>query len=97
MIKSLNKYNYWIHLLWQTVGDTLIVLSQFWSKNEVLGAGMGTPTMILYLKNPGEYNVWLPFLNDSLNLITGQDLSSKRNIENFVMYNNSINQELRKP
>lgn len=97
MIGSLELCNYWIHCLWHSVDDPIMVLSQFWSKNQVPGAGMGLPTMILYLKNPVEYNVWLPFLNDACNLLTESKLSSKRTVQNYLLYNKTINEELRNP
>lgn len=97
MIKSLDLCNYWILRLWKTKNDPLSDLSEFWEKKPVPGSGVGLPTMILYLKDPTEYNIWLPFLNDACNLFAGHKLSSKRNIENYLLYNNTVINELRKP
>ena len=97
MVNALRECNYWIGSLWKTNDDPFNILSQFWKLNEVAGAGMGLPTMILYLKNPAVYNVWLPFLNTALSHFTGQILSSKRNAENYYTYNSILNKELREP
>ena len=97
MVNALRECNYWIGSLWKTNDDPFNILSQFWKLNEVPGAGMGLPTMILYLKNPAVYNVWLPFLNTALSHFTGQILSSQRNAENYFTYNSILNKELREP
>ena len=57
MVNALRECNYWIGSLWKTNDDPFNILSQFWKLNEVPGADIGLPTMILYLKNPTVYNV----------------------------------------
>jgi hypothetical protein len=97
MIGALDMCNKWIHVLWSHPGEPFDILSQFWNISEVPGAGIGLPTMILYLKKPEEFNIWLPFLNDACNLITKKDLSCARNAKYYKQYNNAINEELRNP
>jgi hypothetical protein len=97
MKRSLVACNYWINRLWRSDSDPLVELSRFWSKNEVLGAGMGLPTFILYLKNPDVYNIWTPFLNSACSLFTGHELSSRRDAKNYSLYNKAVNSELREP
>ena len=95
MIRSLESANEWIGILWNSIGDPYKQLANFWNINEVPGAGIGLPTMILYLKDPDEFNVWLGFLNDGFNQFSGSNLSSIRNASNYHVYNNRVNKELR--
>jgi hypothetical protein len=61
MTEYLESTNGWIKRLWGQPDDPFSVLSRFWNDNQVPGAGMGLPTMVLYLKDPSRFNVWLPY------------------------------------
>ena len=47
--------------------------------------------MIMYLKYPDKYNVWIPFLSDALGIITGRTFEKQKNVENYKEYNKCIN------
>lgn len=96
MTECLDSTNEWIKRLWEQTDD-YSSLARFWSENQVHGAGMGLPTMILYLKDPSRFNVWLPFLNKGISIFTGQKISSKRNADNYIKFNETVNRELRMP
>ena len=51
--------------------------------------------MIMYLKDTEKYNVWIPFLSDALGIIEGKTFNKKRNVENYVEFNNYIIRSLR--
>ena len=95
IINSLESCNFWIKRLWTEKVDNYHVLSQFWSENQVPGAGVGLPTMILYLKDPDHFNVWLPFLNNAISFFSNQEISMTRNAENYHKFNDTVNKNLR--
>ena len=97
MINSLESCNFWIKGLWTENIDNYHVLSQFWTENQVPGAGVGLPTMILYLKDPDHFNVWLPFLNNAISVFSNQEISLTRNAENYHKFNDIVNKNLRQP
>ena len=96
MADSLESTNEWIKRLWEQTDD-YSSLTRFWNENQVPGAGMGLPTMILYLKDSSRFNVWLPFLNKGISIFTGEKISSKRNADNYIKFNETVNRGLREP
>jgi hypothetical protein len=95
MKSRLTKCNFWIHKIWDSRDDDLSALSEFWRKIEIPGAGIGLPTMLLYLKNPDTYNVWLPFLNDAIISLNGKEIATERKVKNYLQFNDSVNTTLR--
>jgi hypothetical protein len=94
MIESLDACNKWISILWKTT-DNIKHIDEFWKYDKVKGAGVGLPTMILYLKDSNNYNVWIPFLNKALEIYVGRKLETTRNWKNYREYNNTLNRSLR--
>jgi len=90
IITDLESCNKWISTLWNTTDD-MNTLKMFWKEGSIKGAGIGFPTMILYLKNPSKYNVWIPFLSNALKILTGKDIELKKDIKNYIEYNTVIN------
>lgn len=97
MINSLESFNIWIKRLWTEKVDKYNVLSQLWTENLLPGAGVGLPTMILYLKDPDHFNVWLPFLNNAISVLANQKISLARKAENYYKFNDIVNKNLRLP
>jgi hypothetical protein len=83
----------WITRLWQAKkDDELSVLELFWQPRPrpVNGAGTGLPTVILYLKRPATYSVWLPKLSKALSSITGETLPCDQEVHNYGRYNQAV-------
>jgi hypothetical protein len=97
LMNSTNICNFWSSQLWNSDGHELSILEKFWQEKNNLGAGIGLPALILYLKEPLKYNIWLPSLHDSVTIITKKRLNSKRSSENYLFYNKLINSNLRHP
>ena len=95
MISTIDECNKWIKLFWDADEEWFVTLHKFWKINEVAGAGTGFPTMLLYLKDPEKFNVWLPYLNDSLSLLIDYKIPGKKSIENYILYNHFINSEFK--
>lgn len=94
MIDHLDKCNKWMSILWNAT-DNIISISEFWKSDRVNGAGSGLPTMILYLKDPNKYNIWIPFLNKALEIYNGRSYETIRNWQNYRNYNDTVNNSLR--
>ena len=95
LLQSLDVCNYWIDRLWRLHGDPTETLDKFWACNQVAGAGTGLPTMVLYLKEPAVFSVWLPFLTSALSILTKKPFPSQRTAQNYLLYTTAVNDELR--
>ncbi len=89
MINCLESCNRWISALWKTTND-IDTLRMFWKEGSIKGAGIGFPTMILYLKNPDKYNVWIPFLSNGLGVLAGKNLGIKKDVMKYIEFNDTI-------
>jgi len=97
IIESIGEFNRWIPALWQSTDDTHDALDQFWEKSMVKGAGIGLPTMIMYLKDPLKYNVWLPFLAKALETLIDRTFYRAMSATNYMIFNEAVNEYLRRP
>jgi len=101
MIQCLEACNKWIAKLWQSDDKNVLeVLEEFWKMNQVMGAGTGFPTMIMYLKDTMKFNVWLPFLVKGINILSSGNLPTpgiqkNRNVNNYINYNELIKDKLK--
>lgn len=98
MLIALTACNYWLKRLWNFENDPLIEIDAFWkaSGNKVVkGAGVGLPTMVLYLKEPERFNIWIPFLAKALSKLSGCHFQSNRTRQNYELYNTIVNDDLR--
>jgi hypothetical protein len=96
MLRTIDECNKWIALLWKERTDELGVLDSFWRSSRIKGAGTGLPTMILYLKDPEVYSVWLGFLSEALSSIAKQTLPSSRTVHSYLQYNQAVDTCIRK-
>lgn len=84
MLRTLDECNRWIALLWKDRNDELGTLDSFWRSSRIKGASTGLPTMLLYLKHPETYSVWLGFLSEALSSIMGQQLPTARTVHSYL-------------
>lgn len=96
MLRTIQECNKWIALLWKARADELGTLDSFWRSSRIKGAGTGLPTMILYLKHPETYSVWLSFLSEALSSIAGQELPTSRTVPDYLRYNQAVDTYVRK-
>jgi hypothetical protein len=96
MLRTVEECNKWMALLWKDRAAELDTLDSFWRSSRIKGAGTGLPTMILYLKHPEAYSVWLGFLSEALSSIAGQELPSSRTVPDYLRYNQAVDTHLRK-
>ena len=100
MVGALDACNQRIAYLWQPAGDAMYALDRFWEEPQVKGAGTGLPTMLMYLREPETFSVWLPFLAKALGILTGREFPISRrhrSVDNYRRYNDAVNECLRRP
>lgn len=97
MLESSDKLNQWTRDLWKNKDPSLKIFEQFWSHSNVKGAGISFPSMIMYLKNPDHYAIWLPFLTDALSKFANQRVPKRGSLENYFDFNSAVDRNLRKP
>jgi transcriptional regulator with XRE-family HTH domain len=101
MLGSLKACNELIGGLWKADEEDIdALLDRFWrsSPRSCKGAGTGLPTMILYLKDPDQYSVWLvDSLGKALSKASGRRLPSTRTAASYRSYNRAVEMHLRNP
>jgi 5-methylcytosine-specific restriction enzyme B len=89
MLGDVDNLNKWTNEIWTCDEENIeTVLNEFW-KDSVAGAGIGFPTMILYLRDTGLYNIWLPRMLEGLQRINKTPISGW-NSESYFAYNSAI-------
>lgn len=99
IIRHLDAFNDWAVQIWTCEESELANrLNIFWQMQPVKGGGTGLPTMILYLRDPLNYNVWLPDLGNGLNRLYPQFINiENRTFYNYQRFNSAVNSEIRRP
>lgn len=96
MMSNISRLNSCTEEIWNcTEGNIEEVLNKWWN-NPITGIGTSFPTLLLYLKNPGKHNLWIPTMNLGLEIITGKKLSLRRTYGNYLKYNNEVSDFLKK-
>ncbi|MHB9146299.1 MAG: McrB family protein [Symbiobacteriia bacterium] len=65
LIGDMDKFNYWTKRIWT---DAPVDLDSFWEE-PLLGAGSSYPTLLLYLRNPEQNNIWMKALEQGLQFL----------------------------
>ena len=98
IIDHSDAFNKWSSRLWNAPDMQVFeLLDRFWREKGVLGGGTGFPTLILYLRDPSTYNVWLPFTAKGLKNLTGINIGMDRKADNYIKYNEAVNRLIRLP
>jgi hypothetical protein len=93
IVEHLEAFNSWSARLWQAPeSDIYALLDEFWQRRELPGAGRSLPTMILYLRDPSRYNIWLPSLIRGLERLTGYVSEWNRSGADYRRYNQAVNE-----
>lgn len=84
-----DKVNDWIKRLWEVPdADACKLVDQFVKEKPVKGAGYGLPSLILYLKNPSLFNIWLNVMISGVKTALPGGLSD----HSYQSYNAAVNQ-----
>jgi len=86
-----DAFNEWVPRLWQA-GDVDLdaVLDDFWRSDPINGAGTSLPTVILYLRDPQRYGIWLPFMERGLRKVVSLELDGRRTAASYRAYNRAL-------
>ena len=97
MLSSLDACNEWVGRLWHAKGDELRVLDAFLRQKDTPGAGTGLATMLMYLRQPEKWNVWLISLGSALGKLLGRPFPTPRTLSSYTAFNDAVNTHLRRP
>jgi uncharacterized protein (DUF2461 family) len=93
MTETLDAFNHWVSQIWRADDDTLdALLDEFWKVGEVKGAGVSLPTVLLYLRDPQQYNIWLPVMSKGLKAATDFEPGRWRTAGAYRDYNETLNE-----
>ena len=86
IIDQLEQFNDWTDLLWQAKPQDLEeLLDLFWEEKPIAFAGTSLPTLILYLRDPQKYSIWLDPMVKGFNRLTGASISRETGT-NYLRY-----------
>ena len=88
MVQTLDAFNDWSTRIWNASDQELDeLLDSFWDALEVAGAGISLPTAIMYLRDPEQYNIWIPVMSKGLQLAAGLQPGDYRKADSYRLYN----------
>lgn len=97
IIEHLDFFNDWSARIWKEPKSSLEgLLDLFWKTRPIPGAGTSLPTLLLYLRDPSRYNIWLPYTAQGFERLTGFVTGSLRSGADYFRYNDLVNKEVRK-
>lgn len=66
--------NKWIQLLWNAKEkDCVSLVDKFMKESPIKGAKYGFPSLILYLRDPNRFNIWIAVMWAGMKVFTGDD------------------------
>jgi 5-methylcytosine-specific restriction protein B len=88
MLANISALNEWTERIWNAPEEKLdYVLDDFWQRNEIAGTGSGFPTLLLYLKDPFGFSIWLRVLVEGLARVTEYRHRTFRSAWDYRQYN----------
>lgn len=87
----------WVRQLWETPeSDCPELMEQFLKDGSIPGAGPAFVSLILYLRNPEAFNLWLGSMVKGLELVDGKAYGGKKTADLYKRYNQAANEFRRK-
>ena len=91
IVEQLDLFNEWAARLWEASPDKIEeVLDLLWSEKPISYAGTSLPTLLLYLHEPAQYNLWLGPLAEGLKSLIGFEVGRESG-GNYLRYNEEVN------
>lgn len=85
-----DKANEWIKAFWQVSEEKVYdLIGRFMKEKPIKGAGYGFPSLILYLRDPQKFNMWLNVMMWGLDYIEGRTFSGALG-EDYRKYNQAL-------
>lgn len=87
---QLEKVNEWIKAFWEVAEeDAYVLIDRFMKMKPIKGAGAGFPSLLLYLRDPDKFNIWLTVMVQGLNSIENGEFSGSSG-EVYRKYNEAL-------
>lgn len=96
IISQPDEVNKWIQILWEAERtDRFKIVTRFLEERPIKGARRGFVSYILYLKDPKYFNVWLPAMIETAEILTGKryDLYTGEAYLEFTEWVNDFREE----
>ena len=96
LLEDIDGLNKWTTDILNCPADGLKeILDDFWAK-PLSGSGTGFPTIILYLRDPKAYNIWLPQMQNGFKEKVGSISATTKTSKSYFKYNSKLIQFGRK-
>lgn len=90
IVEQLERFNDWAVRLWQVPKlDLESLLDAFWEQKPISYAGTSLPTMVLYLRDPARYNIWLNPMSRGLERLT-DFVAGREDGAGYLRYNDAV-------
>ncbi len=87
----------WVRQLWETPEeDCPELMEQFLKDGSIPGAGPAFVSLVLYLRNPEAFTLWLGSMVKGLELVDGKAYGGKKTADQYKRYNQAANEFRRK-
>jgi hypothetical protein len=89
--EQIDKANEWIKSFWTVpISDSFDLIAKFLSEKPILRAGHGFPTLILYLRDPQLFNVWINAMISGISQMKSGPIAATFN-KDYEKYNDAVN------
>ena len=96
LLEDIDGLNKWTTDILNCPADGLKeILDDFWAK-PLSGSGTGFPTILLYLRDPKAYNIWLPQMQNGFKEKVGSISATTKTSKSYFKYNSKLIQFGRK-
>lgn len=90
--ENLSEANKWIKDLWTApLNECIALVDRFMKENPIKGAKYGFPSLILYLRDPERFNLWIQVMRDGIEKVTGESFAGDSGMA-YEKLNTAINQ-----
>ena len=90
--EQIDKVNEWINTFWTVpLEQSFDLVGRFMSEKPIRNAGYGFPSLILYLRDPYTYNVWINVMVSGIGYIKNESFVGATG-NNYNKYNAAVNE-----
>lgn len=90
--ENLAEANKWIKDLWTApLNECIALVDRFMKESPIKGAKYGFPSLILYLRDPERFNLWITVMREGIEKITGESFVGDSGAD-YEKLNTAINQ-----
>ena len=91
LMNNPDHFNKWIEPLWRLPdSEVLHHLQLLWDAGELSGAGSSLPSVVLYLRDPERYGIWVSFMQKALEAVGFDSPGKFRSATAYAAFNNQL-------